>query len=102
MEKISEKGANIVTDSIKHILRKISPAEQELYIFINCQKRKGDALEREGKLYWTEISSSDLNIVERIIKMLIRQKDHINEMQFCLMLEHGTKNVIFILRQRSS
>ena len=98
MEKISEKGANIVTDSIKHILREFNPAEHELCTIINCYRGKGDALER-GKLFGTEISSSDLNIVERIINMLIRHQVHINETKFCLMLEHETKNAIFILRQ---
>ena len=60
---------------------------------------KGMEMLKKGKLSIPEMSSSDLNIVERIITKLIRQQVHINEMQSCLMPEHGAKKAIFILRQ---
>ena len=60
---------------------------------------KGGPLERAN---YKEMKLTDhfLKMVERVIQKLIRQQVGISEMLFGFTPGHGTKNTIFILRQR--
>ena len=94
-----EARVHMIADLVNHIIVEgVIPAEWELSIILNCYKGKGDSLER-GNHRGLELAYQILKIVERIIKMLVRQQIDIDEMQFTFTPEFETKNGIFIERQ---
>ena len=93
-----ETGFEMITDLVNQIIVEVIPAEWKLSTIVNCDKWKGDSLER-GNYREMKLTDQILKIVERIVEKLIRQQVEINEMQFSFMPGFGTANVIFISRQ---
>ena len=60
-------------------------------------KGTGDAL-NSGNSMCLKLIEQVMNVMERVVEGLIRQRVEIDEMQCCFMLGHGSTDAIFIVR----
>ncbi len=92
-------GIDLVTNLINTIVRQGKvPIDWELSYIINCYKGKGDALER-GNYRGLKLLDHVMKVTERVLDRLIRDRVHIDDMQFGFMPGRGTIDAIFLVRQ---
>ena len=87
----------MITDLVNQIIVEgVTPAEWEFGVFLNCYKRKGDALER-GNYGGLKLRDQILKRAEIVIQKLIRQL--LDAVRVYAKMCNCKPNTIFILRQ---
>ena len=95
LKPVGEAGAEEVCDLVENIISEgCIPTDWQESFIVNLYKGKGDALNRGLKLI-----EQVMQVLERIVEGLIRQRVEIEEMQCGFMSSRGTTDVIFIVHQ---
>ena len=99
LKPVGEAGTVEVCDLIMNIISEgCIPTDWQKSFIVNLYKGKGDALNR-GNYWGLKLIEQVMNVLERVVEGLIRQRVEIDEMQCNFMSGHGTTDAIFIVRQ---
>ena len=99
LKPVGEAGALEVCDLGENIISEgFIPTDWKESFTVNLYKGKGDALNR-GNYRGLKLIEQVMNVVERVVEGLIRQRVELDEMQCGFMSGHGTTGAIIIVRQ---
>ena len=102
MESIKAAGeaeVDMITDLVNQsIIEELIPAEWKLSNVVNCNKEKGNAIER-GDYRGLKLIGQILMVTQRNIERLIKQLMGIDQTQSSFMSDCKATNANFILRQ---
>ena len=99
LKAAGEDGISWLTDLCNTIVREGKlPADWDRSCMINVYKGKGDALQC-GSYRGIKLLEHAMKVFERVMEVRLREKLHIDEMQFGFMPGRGTTDAVFIVRQ---
>jgi hypothetical protein len=99
LKAAGEVGISWMTDLFNAIVKEGRiPTDWDRSWMINVYKGKGDALQC-GSYRGIKLLEHAMKVFERVMEVRLRQKLHIDDMQFGFMPGKGTTDAVFILRQ---
>jgi len=99
LKAAGEYGISWLTDLFNSIVKEEKmPTDWDRSWMINVYKGKGDALQC-GSYRGIKLLEHAMKVFERVMEVRLRQRLHIDDMQFGFMPGKGTTDAVFIVRQ---